>query len=83
MPKKSVPKRKVMARKEVPLRMFVGNMNVLLNNQVPCTHISLKWDENSQEAVILMITATPEQKEIHDELGFTTSRAADELGEDE
>lgn len=56
-------------RESVPLLMIVGNIQVLLENTLPCNGISLR---RYDRGVVLVISSDEEQKEIQKELGFRT-----------
>jgi hypothetical protein len=59
----------------VPLRMFPGNMDVLLEGTLPVSGISLKWDDKTNgAAVILMIDGTEEDRKVWKERGFKTGK---------
>lgn len=59
-------------RVSVPLVMLDGNMQVLLDNVVPCAGISLKWSPDHVNAVILVIHGP--DYEAAGELGFKFGR---------
>lgn len=59
-------------RVEVPLRMLAGNMEILLEQQVPCQSVSLKWDVTVPNAVILMFQFSAEDRIAIETLGFQT-----------
>jgi hypothetical protein len=56
-------------RESVPLLMIVGNIQVLLENMLPCNGISLR---RYDRGVVLVIHSDEDQKELHKELGFRT-----------
>ncbi len=56
----------------IPLVMLPGNMEILLNNVVPCKGISLVRSEEYVEAVVLTITGL--DPVACEELGFKTSK---------
>lgn len=64
-------------REEIPLRMIRGNLKALLEHTIPVETISLKWDEDSAEGVILVVTQTPEQSAESFKLGFRTTKTLD------
>jgi hypothetical protein len=64
-------------RVSIPLQMLEGNLDVLLNNEIPVNFISLKRYEDA--GVVLVVSMDAEQKEAARALGFrTTSVGADE-----
>lgn len=58
-------------RVSIPLVMLEGNLDVLLNNTIPCTGISLVRHASGR-GVVITINRTAEQREICEELGFRT-----------
>lgn len=59
-------------RVEIPLSLLKGNMDILLQNKVPCNSIHLIRDPNTANGVLLMIGFASGQKEVAHELGFKT-----------
>lgn len=59
-------------RVSVPLVMLEGNFECLLENQVPCTSIQLRYHEKMR-GVILMVGGQEAFREEWDKVGFRTS----------
>ena len=57
-------------RVAVPLVMLDGNMDVLLNHEIPLRAICLKWSDEFPEAVVLIVHGIDQEKAA--ELGFQT-----------
>jgi hypothetical protein len=55
-------------RVTVPLVMLDGNMAILLENEIPCQSISLRWSEEHAHAVVLVVHGADKEKAA--ELGF-------------
>lgn len=64
-------------RVEIPLRMLAGNLEILLEHTLPCTGISLKYDPETLDGVLLMLHNV--DQETADRLGFRTGKP---LGDD-
>lgn len=58
-------------RVSVPLHMLQGNMDVLLAGELPVEGIQLKHHDRG---VILIVSGSPEQKEVWKQMGFRTTQ---------
>jgi len=58
-------------RVSVPLRMFKGNIEVLLENKIPCLGVSFVRDPEHRNAIILVFHGT--DKEAAEKVGFKTA----------
>jgi len=58
-------------RVNVPLRMFRGNIEILLENRIPCQGVSFMRDPEYRNAIILVFHGT--DKEVADSVGFKTA----------
>lgn len=55
-------------RIQIPLRMLEGNIDVMLNNRIPCAAVSFMLDPTVKHGVILVFHGL--NHEDADELGF-------------
>lgn len=63
-------------RVNIPLMLLKGNMDALLENEIECNSITLKWYGGN--AVVLTLNMSPEQKEAALKLGFRTKKITNE-----
>lgn len=63
-------------RVAVPLVMIEGNLDILLNNRMPCEAVSLHPAEDSENGVVLHFHGI--DREEADRLGFKTVRRISE-----